>query len=64
MGRFIALYGHGYGLSLLQVSIRSMLGISSGIVSQMRVLNHDYESRARDIYESTNAVLFCTVLWT
>ena len=65
VGSFIALYGHRYGRSLMQGSIRSMLGISSGVVSQRRVAKalqriapHAYESRALDIYERTNPVLY------
>ena len=34
---FIPLYGHGYGQSMVQGSIRYTLGISSGIVSQRRI---------------------------
>ena len=37
---FISLYGHGYGRSVMQGSIRYTLGISSGIVSQGRYKGH------------------------
>ena len=34
---FIPLYGHGYGQSMMQGSIRCTLGTSSGIVSQRHI---------------------------
>ena len=52
---FIPLYGHGYGRSMMQGSIRYTLGISSGIVWKWRIERYlkglaplAYEARARD----------------
>ena len=60
---FISLYGHGYGRSMMQGSIRYKLGISSGIVSQRRIARSlkrlvplAYEARARDTFDRTNPI--------
>ena len=60
---FISLYGHGYGRSMMQDSIRYMFGTSSEIVSQRRIARSlkrlaplAYEARARDTLHRTNPI--------
>ena len=59
----VSLYGHSYGRRLMQGSIRSMLGISSGAISQRRIARalhivapREYHARARDLLIRTNPV--------
>ena len=60
---FISLYGHGYGRSMMQGSIRYTLWISSGIVSQRRIARSlkrltplAYEAQERDTLDRTNPI--------
>jgi len=60
---FILKYGHGYGRKLMQGSIRALLGVPYGAVSQRRVSNalrliapEANEARARDLIDRTNPV--------
>ena len=60
---FVSLYGHEYGRSMMQGSIRYTLGISSGIVSQLRIARSlkrlaplAYEAQARDTLDRTNLI--------
>ena len=63
VGNFIVNYGHGYGRSLMQGSIRAMYGVSEGVVSQRRVSNSlrrmapdAFDARTRDVLIRTNPV--------
>ena len=56
-------YGHGYGRALMQGSIRSALGVTTGVISQRRVSRAlrrvapiAYEAMARDIMVRTNPI--------
>ena len=60
---FIRLYGHGYGRSMMQGSIKYTLGIFNGIVSQRSIARSlkrlaplAYEARARDTLDRTNPI--------
>ena len=62
---FISLYGHDYGRSMMQGSIRYILRISSGIVSQRCIARSlkslaplAYEARTRDTFDRTNPILY------
>ena len=62
---FILLYGHGYDRTMMQDSIRYMLGISIGIVSQRRIARSlkrlaplAYEPRAGDTLDRTNPIRY------
>ena len=61
--QFVSLYGHTYGRKMMQGSIRALLGVSCGVVSQKRiaaalrfVAPRAYQARARDLIERTNPV--------
>ena len=61
--KFISLYGHGYGRSMMQGSIRYTFGISSGTVYQRRIARSlkilaplPYEAWARDTFDRTNPI--------
>ena len=56
VGRFISLYGQGYGGLLMQGSIQSMISNQSSCVVSQRIAPYAYESRARHIYKRTNPV--------
>ena len=63
VGDFLELYGHGYGRSMMQGSIRARLGVLSCAVSQRRVARSlqrpapmAYEARARDLLERTDPI--------
>ena len=60
---FVELYGHGYGRAMMQGSIRSFIGATTGVISQRRVSQSllrvaplAYEERTRDIFERTNPI--------
>ena len=63
VGTCIARFGHGYGRSLMQGSIRALIGSTGRVVSQRRVSNSlrrlapvEFELRTRDLQERTNPV--------
>lgn len=65
----IRMYGHSYGRRLMQGSVRSLLGITGGAVSQRRIARalrevapHQYQARALDILERTNPVPYIAPL--
>ena len=63
VGDLVGAYGHTYGRRMMQGSVRSILGITSGAVSQRRVARalqavapREYQARARDLIVRTNPV--------
>lgn len=63
VGNLVSIYGHSYGRRLMQGSITSMLGISSGAISERRIARalhivapREYQARARDLLIRTNPV--------
>ena len=74
---FVELYGHGYGRAMMQGSIRSFIGATTGVISQRRVSQSllrvaplAYEERTRDIFERTYLyhimlhILVTSVTWS
>ena len=60
---FIVNYGHGYGRTMMQGSIRARFGVTTGVVSQRRVCNslrrvapEAFEAKTRDVMIRTNPV--------
>lgn len=60
---FVTRYGHGYGRSMMQGSIRAAIGITVGIMSQRHVSNSlrrvapvEFEQQTRDLLERTNPI--------
>lgn len=60
---FVTMYGHQYGISLMQGSVRAYFGVTGHIVSQRRmsralrrVAPEAFEARTRDVLERTNPI--------
>lgn len=65
VNHFIQQYGHGYGLVMMQGSIRCNLGVTTGVISQRnvaislrRIAPNEYDSRSCDMMERTNPILY------
>lgn len=63
VGRLVDLYGHSYGRRMMQGSVRSMLGVTTGAVSQRRISDslrrvapQAFQARTRDTLQRTNPV--------
>ena len=63
VAQHIDLYGHSYGRRMMQGSIRAMLGITSGGVSQRRISEasrrvapHAFQARTYDTLQRTNPI--------
>ena len=63
VAQHIDLYGHSYGRRMMQGSVRAMLGITSGAVSQRRISEasrrvapHAFQARTFDTLQRTNPI--------